>query len=352
MSNLTNSNQLIDRMWRLVKAWELANVAFSWAYSDLTWQPTLPTVNSNKIKFKKNWVQYTEITDNNPTDQIVNIDLTKVDVWLWNVDNTSDAQKPVSSAMLTELNKKADANSVYTKWEVDAAITQAVASTYRYKWSYPTRDSLPISWNTIWDVYNVTDTGINYAWDWTWWDPLGMVVDMSLYATNDYVNTNFATKTELQNNVDSINSNLTNNYYSKTYIDSNYYTKDQTNSSFYNKTEIDNSFYNKTEIDNKVSEITWWISWDITNIENEITNINWNITNIQWDITSIQWDITNIQWDITSIQWDISSLQTTVWWLVSNDPYSDAWDNDNTHAPSKNAVYDVIGNIHTLLANI
>lgn len=43
---------------------------------------------------------------------------------------------------------------------------------YRYRWSVATFDDLPESWNQQWDVYNILDTGMNYAWTWTEWDAL------------------------------------------------------------------------------------------------------------------------------------------------------------------------------------
>ena len=90
-------------------------------------------------------------------------------------------------------------------------------------------------------------------------------------------------------------------------------------------------------------------NWAVATAVNTINNtINW----IQWDITTIQGDITNIGWDITNIQWDILTLQATTSWLVSDSAFSSAWDGDTTHAPSKNAIYDVLGDVETLLANL
>jgi hypothetical protein len=65
-------------------------------------------------------------TINNVTSDIVSIatvkqelSLTKSDVGLHYVDNTSDADKPVSSAMQTALNLKLDISSVVTTEEID-----------------------------------------------------------------------------------------------------------------------------------------------------------------------------------------------------------------------------------------
>ena len=76
------------------------------------------------------------------------------------------------------------------------------------------------------------------------------------------------------------------------------------------------------------------------------------VNTINNTISWIQWDITNIEWDITTIQGDITALQTTTTGLVSDSAFSSAWDWDTTHAPSKNAIYDVLGDVETLLANL
>ena len=65
----------------------------------------------------------------------------------------------------------------YTKGEVDAKVT----SVYRYKGSVANEEALPDSDQVIGDVYNVEDTGANFAWDGTKWDNLGMSVDLTPY---------------------------------------------------------------------------------------------------------------------------------------------------------------------------
>lgn len=101
------------------------------------------------------------------------------------------------------------------------------------------------------------------------------------------------------------------------------------------------------------------INSNITTIQGDITDIQWDITDIQGDITTLQgaigwatWDISDIKDDITDMQWDISDLQAAVAWWISDAAFSSAWDWDTTHAPSKNAIYDVLGDVETLLANI
>lgn len=80
-----------------------------------------------------------------------------------------------------------------TKQYVDAA----VSAVYKYKGSVSTEAELPEDSQTIGDVYNVEDTGMNVAWDGTKWDKLGSVVDLSGYATIASVNSQLAKKAPL-----------------------------------------------------------------------------------------------------------------------------------------------------------
>lgn len=84
--------------------------------------------------------------------------------------------------------------------EYDASIKSyvdsKVASVYKYKGSVATVDALPTENQTVGDVYNVENTGDNYAWTGTAWDKLAGTVDLSNYATKDEL-TPLATKEEL-----------------------------------------------------------------------------------------------------------------------------------------------------------
>lgn len=57
----------------------------------------------------------------------------------------------------------------------DVALKSDVASVYRAKGSVATYTALPTTDNTVGDVYNVEDTGMNYVWTGTGWDALGSV---------------------------------------------------------------------------------------------------------------------------------------------------------------------------------
>ena len=68
--------------------------------------------------------------------------------------------------------------NAYTKAETDIMMT----AVYKYKGVVATAANLPSTGMVVGDVWNVTDTNINYAWDGSAWDPLGGVVgaDVSL----------------------------------------------------------------------------------------------------------------------------------------------------------------------------
>lgn len=61
---------------------------------------------------------------------------------------------------------------------MQTAINTAVASAYIYKGSVANYAALPASGQTTGWVYNVEDTGMNYAWNGSAWDALGMALNI------------------------------------------------------------------------------------------------------------------------------------------------------------------------------
>jgi len=110
--------------------------------------------------------------------------------------NTSDI-----AAINTELPTLAKADDVYTKQETDTEINNKLAGVYKYKGSVDTRNDLPTSAEAG-HVYNVKDTGINWAKLPTstggelndGWDALGEIIDLSDYATEAWANGRFERK--------------------------------------------------------------------------------------------------------------------------------------------------------------
>lgn len=127
--------------------------------------------NGGKIdKIKVNNVEQTI------TDKTVNISVPE-DISDLNDDVGIQTANDVASAISTAL---ANGNDPYqTESDVDNKISTAISSVYRYKGSVATYNDLPASGNTTGDVWDVQDTGMNYAWNGTGWDPLGASVDTS-----------------------------------------------------------------------------------------------------------------------------------------------------------------------------
>lgn len=90
---------------------------------------------------------------------------------------------------------------------------------------------------------------------------------------------------------------------------------------------------------------------DYINLQSPDSNTTYIITD--WTPADPSWGINYATTDsVNQLSGQIISLQDTVSWLVSDAAFSASWDWDTTHAPSKNAVYDVLWNVNTLLANL
>lgn len=76
-----------------------------------------------------------------------------------------------------------------------AQVEAALAGVFHYKGSVATYANLPATGNEVGDVYNVDDTGKNYAWSGSAWDDLGGIVDLSNLVTLNTTQTITGTKT-------------------------------------------------------------------------------------------------------------------------------------------------------------
>lgn len=124
--------------------------------------------------------------------------LTKSMVGLGSVDNTSDLNKPISSAMQIALDNKAGTGTVTTsrpglmsvsdKVKLDAfgaastyALKADIVGMYKYKGSVADASKLPTTGQVTGDVYNIVApsiygaAGANVAWDGSKWDSLGEI---------------------------------------------------------------------------------------------------------------------------------------------------------------------------------
>lgn len=110
---------------------------------------------------------------------------------------------------------------------------------------------------------------------------------------------------------------------------------------------------------------TWLsLSWTEFNVNtNDIATVSY----VDWKIY-IWWSAPGV-WSEWMLWFDtsVSSLKVYLWFMpwrkvvatkddvnniISDAAFSVSWDWDTTHAPSKNAIYDVLGDVETLLANL
>ena len=70
--------------------------------------------------------------------------------------------------------------------EVDTEITEKLSKVYRPCGSVATYDDLPAD-AEIGDVYNLLDTGVNWAWTGTEWDSLAGIIDVSKFVAKSEI---------------------------------------------------------------------------------------------------------------------------------------------------------------------
>lgn len=68
----------------------------------------IPTVNDATLTIQKNGTDQGTFSANQAVDTTINLTVNKIDVGLSNVDNTSDADKPISTATQTALDDLSD----------------------------------------------------------------------------------------------------------------------------------------------------------------------------------------------------------------------------------------------------
>lgn len=88
-----------------------------------------------------------------------------------------------------------------------------------------------------------------------------------------------------------------------------------------------------------ISDTAYWSSWD------------WDTTHAA-SKNAVYDEVQTVLTSITNIEGSITNIETKLWGWISDAAFSSSWDWDTTHAPSKNAIYDVLGDVETLLANI
>ena len=123
----------------------LATVATSGSYNDLSNKPTIPTVPTNVSSFTNDAGYLTSHQD---------------------ISGKANVATTLSGYGITD---------AYTKTEIDGKLSGAM----HYKGTVASSSNLPVSSNVQGDMYNVTDTGANYAWNGSSWDKLSENIDLS-----------------------------------------------------------------------------------------------------------------------------------------------------------------------------
>lgn len=162
------------------KTEDLADVALSGSYNDLADKPTIPAaqVNSdwNATSGKAQILNKPSIPSQ-PSD---------IGAAAATHDHTSSQITDLSTTISTAIAGKADSatslsgygiTDAYTKTEIDGM----VASGMHYKGTKASASALPTTGNKVGDLWNVTDTGANYAWNGSAWDKLSENIDLSGY---------------------------------------------------------------------------------------------------------------------------------------------------------------------------
>lgn len=248
-------------------AWDV-NTAITNAISELApewvWRGVLT--------LQKNGTNIDTFSADAHSDKTINITMNKSDVGLSNVDNTSDLDKPISTATQTALNA-ITSDITDLQWDVSDIQTNYATKDYvdtateNSKYVWPTAPSNPEEW-MLW--YDTTNDQLK-VYDWTTW-----VVTWKVYTAWDGIS-----------------------------------------------------------INNEVITNTWVLSSN-----NTYNNIVY-MTQAEYDALQNK---------------DPNTLYSTPDWadiqVVDDTPFAASWDWDTIHAPSKNAIYDILWGVETLLANI
>lgn len=178
--------------------------------SDLTNDSNFVTSSAIKINtIKKNGVALTpdgnkavnivvptSVSDLNDASSYENkIEVIKVNGSAKTITNkTVDINVPTQVSELSDASDYALAADVPTKTsdltndsnfqnatQVSSAISAAIVGVYIYKGSVASYNLLPTTGNVKGDVWDVQDTGMDYAWTGTAWNALGTTVDLSNY---------------------------------------------------------------------------------------------------------------------------------------------------------------------------
>lgn len=235
---------------------------------------------------------------------------------------------------LTNYYKKTE---IYNKTEVDTKIS----SVYKYKGSVTTYQDLPSTDLTIGDVYNVEIDGSNYAWNGTTWDKLGGDIDLSSYYNKTETDNLLLTK---QNVIDT-NHKLASNLVDDSNSTNKFVTQsDKTNwnakldsSALTNYVQnTDYATSSKGGVIKSSSDMAIWVDNGVLKASTKSYNDYLNLSN---NAFIGKGTLENV---ITG-----KNLETT-----SNKVTSLSSSSTDTQYPSAKCVYDIVGDIETILTTL
>lgn len=325
----------VDALFAQLRS-ELSTVAFTGDYSDLLNKPTLWTAAALDV-----WIDPWDIPQIQENWKLSSSILPAMAMHAYSVATKNDLVT-LSDAVAWDLWFVVDENKTYiltaepystlSNWKEYTAVSSV--NWYRWVVNLTTND-IPVDWTTKMYVSSLEKNTWNNK---LWYNDVATVAISWNYS-------DLNGKPTVDSAMSDSSTNAVQNNVIKAYVDTTAWSSAAA----------------------KVSDTAYWSSWDwvtwiapsknalydkIHSVDSDISTIQWDISTISWDITTIQGDITTINWNITTMQWDIQALETAVAGGISDAAYSSAWDGDTTHAPSKNAVYDVLWDINSLLANI
>lgn len=177
------------------------------------------------------------------------------------INSEEEARTAADEQLQANIDTKANKADVYTKTEVDAK----VSSVYRFKGNVAKVADLPTEGNVVGDVYNVSSTGSNYAWNGTEWDKLSETLDLTPYLLREDAEETYETISNVNTLNETLNQKIEQEILRATAAEGSVLesAKEYTDTVATTKANVID-VYNKDEIDTKVSDIN-------TSIVNEST---------------------------------------------------------------------------------
>lgn len=168
-ANVASGEALPTLLGKIAKYFaDLKTVAFSGSYNDLSDKPDIPTVThdlTDALKANYDAAYAHSQGAHAPSNAQANV----IESILVNGTAIAPSGKAVSITVPTTVAALSDAAQYAKKSDL--------TNVYKYKGSVAAVSALPAS-ATAGDVYNVEDSGMNYAWDGKKWDALGEIFEI------------------------------------------------------------------------------------------------------------------------------------------------------------------------------